>query len=158
MSSSRHSFFERYNAMVISRARSLLGDGDDAQDATQEVFVRVLTRASQLLDDPAPHGWLYRVTTNICFNRLRDRRRRGELLAIGYHSVRDQDDRTPETRVMLLELLDGLPREVQIVALYHYVDEMTYDEIANRVGVSRRTIGSRLLAFKRRLARLDAGK
>jgi RNA polymerase sigma factor (sigma-70 family) len=150
-------FFERFNRMVIGRARNLLGDGDDAQDAMQEVFLRVLSTESRLLDDPAPHGWLHRVTTNICFNRLRDVRRRRELLAAAYAEY-DRDERTPEPRAILRQLLGVLPDDVQVVALHHYLDEMTYEEIARRVGVSTRTVGTRLSIFRRRLARLDAGE
>jgi len=154
--SNSRSFFERFNGMVIGRARNLLGDSDDAQDATQEVFLRVLSADSRLLDDPAPYGWLHRVTTNICFNRLRDARRRRELLAAAY-ADHDRDERTPEQRAILRQLLRVVPDDVQVVALHHYLDEMTYDEIARKVGVSRRTVGTRLSMFRRRVARLDAG-
>ena len=153
MKSNSRIFFERFNRLVIARARSLLGDGDDAQDAMQEVFLRVLSTESRLLDDPAPHGWLHRVTTNICFNRLRDERRRREILAAAC-AERDRDESTPESRAIVLQLLGVLPDDVQAVALHHYLDEMTYEEIARRVGVSTRTVGTRLSLFRRRLARL----
>jgi RNA polymerase sigma-70 factor (ECF subfamily) len=64
--------------MVQRRCRGLLRDEDEAQDAAQEVFVRVL-KSSHRLSNRYPSSLLYRVATNVCLNRLRDRSRRPTL-------------------------------------------------------------------------------
>ena len=149
-------FYERYGRVVLSRARVLLGDGDAAADALQDVFLRVITSQRHILDEPAPTTWLYRVTTNHCLNRLRDERRRTELLAERDRMVQEEtagaapDD--VEARAVVMEILSRVPQHIQEVAVYRYVDEMTHDEIATITGVSPRTIGNRLLEFKNRMA------
>src|SRR5262245_28942323 len=63
--------------MVMRRCRAILRDENEAQDATQDVFVALL-RAEERLQDEAPAALLLRVATNVCLNRLRTRRRRPE--------------------------------------------------------------------------------
>ena len=63
----------RYGAMVLRRCRRLLRDEDDALDACQDVFVRVLERRERL-DGLYPSSLLYRIATNVCLNRIRDQR------------------------------------------------------------------------------------
>ena len=65
----------QYGAMVLRRCRRLLGDEDEALDACQDVFVRVLERRERL-DAAYPSSLLFRIATNVCLNRIRDRGRR----------------------------------------------------------------------------------
>src|SRR5262245_7378722 len=65
----------RYGPMVLRRCRQLLGNEDEALDACQDVFVRVLEHQSTL-DARYPSSLLYRIATNVCLNRIRDRRRK----------------------------------------------------------------------------------
>jgi DNA-directed RNA polymerase specialized sigma24 family protein len=93
-------------------------------------------------------AWLLRVTTNLCLNRLRDDRRRRQLLAVRTPGA-DQNNRDADARTAVAQLLTGVPEDLQQIAVYHHADGMTCDEIAPLFGVSRRTIGNRLLAFQR---------
>ena len=69
--------FRRYSASVFRRARAILGDGDAAKDATQEVFLRAMNAQAEFAAVRSPVAWLYRVTTNLCLTRIRDAERRG---------------------------------------------------------------------------------
>jgi RNA polymerase sigma factor (sigma-70 family) len=149
--------YKRYSRVVYRRARELLGDDDAARDAVQEVFVRVIKAGGKVPAEPSPTAWLYRVTTNLCLNRLRDRNRHGALLAQKYVK-RDEVNPTGETRAMVATILGRMPEEVQDIAIYFFVDELTYDEIARLVGVSRRTVGNRLLEFRELIAQLFPDK
>ncbi|HXU64136.1 MAG TPA: sigma-70 family RNA polymerase sigma factor, partial [Polyangia bacterium] len=71
--------YDRYGAPVFRRARTLLGDPERARDATQEVFLRAAQDLERVSAHPLP--WLFRVTTNLCLNNLRDNRRRVAILA-----------------------------------------------------------------------------
>jgi RNA polymerase sigma-70 factor (ECF subfamily) len=57
-------------------------------------------------------------------------------------------DEDAEARVIVQKILAGVPEELQEIAIYYYVDEMSHEEIAALVGVSRRTVGNRLAAFQ----------
>ena len=65
--------------MVFRRARALLGNDADAQEAAQEVFIRWLQGIDGFQERALLSTWLYRITTNYCLNRIRDARRRREL-------------------------------------------------------------------------------
>src|SRR5512140_2099465 len=67
----------RYGPMVLRRCRQLLRDDDEALDACQDVFVRLLEHRGGL-HDSYPSSLLYRIATNVCLNRIRDRRRQPE--------------------------------------------------------------------------------
>jgi RNA polymerase sigma-70 factor (ECF subfamily) len=137
--------YDRYSRCVYRRARALLGSDDAAKDATQEVFLRVIR-----LSDPArfkanPVAWLYRVTTNLCLNNLRDARRRGAILSTWNPDALRSGD--ADARTMLRTILGAVPEELQEVAIYYYLDELSHEEIASIIGVSRRTVGNRLATF-----------
>jgi RNA polymerase sigma factor (sigma-70 family) len=71
--------YRAYGSAVERRARALLGNDAEASDAVQDVFIRVLQCYCEFRGESSPMTWLYRITTNLCLNRLRDRRRRSEL-------------------------------------------------------------------------------
>lgn len=143
--------YRTYGPLVRRRARSLLGDDLEAQDALQEVFVRVIGAMNEFRGQSQPSTWLYRITTNLCLNRIRDSRRRRDHLARlaegETHAARVST--TPaESRAILRRLLADLPEELAEIAVYYHVDEMDQAEIAAILGVSRRTIGYRLDRFR----------
>ena len=71
--------FRLHGPMVYRRALRLLGRREDAEEATQEVFVRVMRSSSQFDGRSSMSTWLYQITTNYCLNQLRDRGRRRQL-------------------------------------------------------------------------------
>jgi RNA polymerase sigma-70 factor (ECF subfamily) len=145
--------YVRYSRSVYRRALRLLGDQEAARDVTQEVFLRVMRSGGSVPAEPTPTGWLYRVTTNICLNRLRDRNRQEALLATKY-AVNDVVSPLGEARTIVSQVLQRVPEELQEVAIYFFVDELSYDEIAPLLGVSRRTVSNRLAAFRALVAGL----
>jgi RNA polymerase sigma-70 factor (ECF subfamily) len=143
--------YRSYGPLVRRRARSILGDDLDAQDAVQEVFVRVIGAIAEFRGQSQPSTWLYRIATNLCLNRLRDgRRRRDHLSRLGQEAVgtASAPSLPPEARATLQRVLAALPPELTEIAVYYYVDEMDQAEIAKILGVSRRTIGYRLDRFR----------
>lgn len=139
--------YSDYRGKVLKRARQLLRDEQAAEDATQEVFLRLLDDKERVLAHPEPFAWLYRVTTNLCLNRLRDEGRHVKLIA-QYPASNDQHGGDAEVRTAAVEILRRVPSDLLEIAVYYHADGMTCDEIAAIVGVSRRTIGNRLVEFQ----------
>jgi len=131
----------RYGAIVYRRARKLLGEEQAAKDACHEVFLR-LFRSLPEFERASPLTWLYKVTTNHCLNIIRDEQRHRQILEA--RAVRSK----PEHPVPLFALLRGFPEELQEIAVYYFVDEMSQDEIADVLGLSQRTVSNRLSAFR----------
>ena len=145
--------YEQHSRSVYRRALRLLGDKEGASDAMQEVFERVIGSGGGIPPEPTATAWLYRVTTNLCLNRLRDRNRQRALLASKY-ATGAVAPAIGETRTMVGDLLNRIPEELHDVAIYFFVDELTYDEIADLLGISKRTVSSRLSDFRALVARL----
>jgi RNA polymerase sigma factor (sigma-70 family) len=142
-----HSLYRGYRGHVLKRARQLLRNPQAAEDTTQEVFLRLLDADERVLSHPEPLAWLYRVTTNLCLNQIRDEKRRAGLLE-RRAPANDQHGADAESRAAASQLFERVPGELQRIAVHYHADEMTCDEIASLMGVSRRTIGNRLVAFQ----------
>lgn len=144
--------YRKYGALVRRRARSILGDEHEAQDAMQEVFVRVIAAMAEFRGQSQPSTWLYRITTNLCLNRIRDSRRRRDRLAEaseqGNEPMVPTAPAAPDDRAALRAVLAHVDDELAQVAVLYYVDDMDQAEIAVVLGVSRRTIGYRLDRFR----------
>lgn len=139
--------FRLHGAMVYRRALRLLGRKEDAEEATQEVFVRVMRGLSQFDGRSSMSTWLYQITTNYCLNQLRDRNRRRDLF--GQNMVADEG--RPEASVTELLLLRRLLAEADEqqakAAIYVYLDGMSHEEAAELLGVSKRTVGNLIERF-----------
>lgn len=113
----------------------------------QEVFLRLLDSDERMLRHPEPLAWLYRVTSNLCLNRLRDEKRRTTIIVRNRPRARRMQ-RDAEAIVIVGDILGRVPRELREIAVHYHADGMTCDELSARLGVSPRTIGNRLAAFQ----------
>lgn len=124
-------------------------DRVEAEEVLHEVFVKVLENVDSFRSDASPSTWLYRIATNHCLNRLRNARRRRALLAEhGADLYPARVGSSQEAAFLLGELWKELPEELLQIAVYYHVDGMTHAEIAQVIGVSRRTVGNRLLELE----------
>jgi len=150
--------YRQFGALVLRRARRLVGDAD-AEEIAHEVFLRALEHGDAFRGESSPSSWLYRVTTHLGLNRLRDARRRADLLERNGATVWDANDsgQRPEARAFLGQLWQTLDEELAMIGLLHYVDGMTTAEIGRVLGVSDRTIANRLRVLTE-AARTAAGE
>lgn len=140
----------RYGPMVLRRCRRLLGDEDEALDACQDVFLRVIEHRTQL-NDSYPSSLLYRIATNVCLNRLRDNRRnpvtRDEEVL--YDIARaEEPGATSEARLLLARLFGRHPESSRTIAVLHFVDGLTLEEVADETGMSVSGVRKRLRALR----------
>lgn len=149
--------YRRYGSTVLRRARAILRDEQAARDVMQEVFVQAIQERGSFRGEASPMTWVYRITTNLCLNRIRDEGRRRQLLAERAEEVDEARPADAEDKATLARILRRVPEELREIAVYRWVDHMTQDEIAAIVKTSRRTVGNRLEEF-RRLALAAAGE
>lgn len=138
--------YRDYGYVVFRRCLAYLGDTSSAQDAVQEVFVRALRAAPGFRGEANPRTWVCRIADHFCVDVLRQRQR-SPLLAKSddqddFDEAIGDDDR--ESFVTIRRLLEGLDPESRQLAVLYYVDELTQEELAAELGLSRRTIGKRL--------------
>jgi RNA polymerase sigma-70 factor (ECF subfamily) len=151
--------YARYGRALIRRAERLVGNSDDARDLVQSLFVDLYQRDHRRFDLP----YLYRAVTNRCLTFLRDESNRARLLERHDLALTPPPRERGDEHVIGLDLLAKLARELDReeseVLTYRYLDDMTQDEIATLVGVSRKTIGKRLERLRAVLRRVaDLGR
>jgi len=143
--------YRRHSGVVFRRARRFF-DEDEAREVTHEVFLKVVEKQSTFRAEAQPTTWLYQMTTNHCLNRLRDRRRRAEKLALNAELpwLLPSGATDAETTLFLEQVWAELDEALVTIGVYYFVDGMTHAEIAEVVGVSRRTVGNRVDEIRRR--------
>jgi RNA polymerase sigma-70 factor, ECF subfamily len=142
--------YRSYGPAIYARCRLLLMDEGAAEDATQETFLRVWRNLDRVPDARQALYWIYRVATNYCLNEIRDRRSRDipsdELPEVAEPSL------AAEARIvdrdLARHLIDHAQAELRVVAWLYHVDGFEQDEVAQVVGISRRTVVNRLADFR----------
>jgi RNA polymerase sigma factor (sigma-70 family) len=142
--------YAAYGPVVYRRALVLLRNQDEAKDAMQEAFVRVVAEHHTFRGEAPVLRWMYRITTNLCLNRIRQRKSHPlvtdpeDILRLVEQKSGDGVDRT--TILQIMERLDELTQQI---AVYYYLDDMTMDEVGETVGCSRKTVQKKLDGFKK---------
>ena len=145
--------YRRYGPAIYARCRTMLADESAAEDATQETFLRVQRHLDRVPSAREALYWIYRVATNYCLNELRSRRGR----ALPHGEIADLPEaETPGIDAVEARLADqDLARRliararphVRLVAWLYHLDGFEQEEVAAIVGVSRRTVATRLAEF-----------
>ncbi len=139
---------QRYGPMVLRRCRQLLLNPDDALDACQDVFVRLLERRERLTVE-FPSSLLYRMATNVCLNRIRDRGRSphtGDAREETLHAIAcaGGTGAASQARLLLDWLFGRNPESSRTIAVLHYVDGLTLEQVAQETGLSVSGVRKRL--------------
>lgn len=142
--------YRRYGDLVLGRCRTILRNDADAQDAMQEVFLKVHRFSDSFRGDSSPSTFLYRITTTTCLNRIRSRRRRPEDPVEELPPLPSSDSvlDTLALRELLDDLLEDSDDKTRECLLYHYVDGMTHEETGEMVGLSGAAVRKRIAGFK----------
>ncbi len=153
---------ERHKKSAFRIALGLVGNKDDAFDISQEAFLRVY-RSANTYDESQPFGpWFYTIIANLSRTWLRRRsRRENKMVDVDDVSWLLVDERTPEQAVIKKETVAILRRALkelpfddrEIITLQHFRN-MSYDEIAQLLGIPKGTVMSRLYYARKKLATL----
>jgi RNA polymerase sigma-70 factor (ECF subfamily) len=144
------SLFEKYSASLLRFTDRMVQSRADAEEITQEVFLKMITRVEQY-DGSAPvASWLFAIAANACRDRLRKGRRSGNVSLDAVAEPADgsqpiehrllEDERRLAVR-QALSLLSGEQREALILARYH---GMPYAEIARTLRISEGAVKTRI--------------
>jgi RNA polymerase sigma-70 factor (ECF subfamily) len=127
-------------------AVSILGDADEARDATQEAFIAAWRELPKLRDPARASAWLNRITVNAAISRLRKRARdRTASEAVGRVTPNHaRDDDRVVNRESLRAALWQLKPEHRLVLFLRFYEDLTVEQIARRIDVREGTVKSRL--------------
>ena len=153
---------ERYQGAVYNLAYRMLGDPGDAEDAAQEIFVRIYRQLGRY--DPARKfsTWTLAIATNYCIDQLR--RRRMQLVPleniIPWARSREVGPEgeaiTQESRDEVQRLIKQLPEKYRAPLVLRYFDELSCAEIAEVLGMPEGTVKTQIHRARKALEKLLA--
>ena len=154
-----------YEKNVYTIALRMTGNSEDAADMTQEAFIKAYNSLQSFRGDSKFSVWLYRIVSNVCLDFLRSKNRRPTVSL----SVEDDDgedtqldvadeSQSPEllldrklTRESVRRGLDSLPPDYRQILLLREIQGLSYDEIAQALGLEVGTVKSRIFRARKRL-------
>ena len=153
---------QTYQQDVYRLALSILDDSDEADDATQEVFVAALRALESFRGNASFKTWLFSITVNVCRTRLQRRKNRGRLQQIlqslfhvrGGHAGPENEAIQSESDSALWQAIHALDDKHRIPVLLRYYHDLPVAEIAEPLGVPVGTVHSRLNHARERLRTL----
>ncbi len=155
------SLVARYGARIQRVASRLLGDPRDAEEVTQDVLLAVIRNIATFKGQAALSSWLYRISTNAAYDRLRARRSRAEVSLEPLLPVFDDEGRhiepvadwstrlddpgvAADTRSALEQAIQELPADHRVVLVLRDVEGLSNEETAEAVGATVAAVKSRL--------------
>lgn len=156
---------ERYQTKVYSLALRMCGSEDDAFDLAQEAFLRAWQSLGSYRSDAAFSSWLYRLTSNVCIDYLR-KKKRSRVISLTFEDDEGEQAQlelpdsapTPEQRLLqkeeqalLREAMNALPVEARQILTLRAINGLSYEQIAEVMGLPEGTVKSRLSRAREQL-------
>ena len=146
--------FHRYERRVLNMAARMTGSIDDAEDITQETFIRAHKSISGFRGGRFS-TWIFRIAANLCLDRARRKPNRTSSLDDLVEQVdwREPDNHEGDPQYTLMKeefrksvnsVLASIPAHYRILLVLRHMDEMPYEEIAKVIGCSVNALGVRL--------------
>ena len=144
----------RYQQVLFNVALRLTGNVEDARDVTQNAFVRAFLHLDTFDPSRKFFSWLYRIAVNEGLNARRDRRQHEPLEETFEADPTDDPVERIEASERVETALLGLSREYREVIVMRYFAELSYEEIAEAIGIPEKTVKSRLFSARQRLGEI----
>ena len=145
-------FLRDYQNMVFSTAMRLLANHSEAEDVTQEVFLRAFQRFGELKESVTAGGWLKTVATNLSLNHLSRYRSRWSFFSDLFRGNEHDDNESEmefaaetdvvaetegaDRKALVERALASLPPAQRVPLVLYHLEDLQYDEIASKLGVS----------------------
>ena len=163
----------KYQDMVFNLCFRILGDYDDANDCSQETFIKVYKNLKGFRRQSSFTTWLYRITINTCRNRLASAksRMRGKTVRIdnpggddsGPLEIRDFSYSPDalfeknEQKRQIMRAIDSLESDLRVLVVLREFEGRSYEDISDITGVNLGTVKSRLSRARHLLREMLSG-
>lgn len=147
---------ERHQNAVIGTVAKMLGNASDAEDISQQVFLRIWRNAKRYRPDAKFTTYLFTITRNLVFNETRRRGRKKEVSSDereenSHHLIEDSPDRQPDSELLQAELqravddaIAKLPDTQRMAVVLRRYEQLSYEEIADVLKLSVSAVKSLL--------------
>ncbi|OGF51647.1 MAG: hypothetical protein A2044_06260 [Candidatus Firestonebacteria bacterium GWA2_43_8] len=148
--------FVKYEKYVFFVIKGIVKLDHDAQDLTQQVFIKIYKNAGDFRGEAKPSTWIFRIAKNLALNFIRDRKKTEELhpgIAEAGHSVEDAYYKN-ETEKKMGEALKKLSEKYSEPLKMFYYDDMKYEDIALELNIPVNTVKTNISRGKKELAEI----
>lgn len=152
---------KRYEKQIFSLAYRLIGDYDEAADLAQEAFIRIYQMLHRYDPEKRFFSWMYRVAQNTCLNAMQRRpsnvvpvERAEEYFsdtAAGEAAEPERDYLNREIRRNIDRAISELPDNYRDIIYLRYIEDLSYQQIADKLGLPVSTIETRLFRGRKLL-------
>ena len=147
--------YRRYSPKVFGKCVTMLSNEEEAADAVQDIFERVLMRIGSFRQDSKFGTWLFTITNNHCIDLLRKRKRlRGKIGNMPEVEVAEVVEETDwlqdQSPKAIRHILDNLSELDRVALVLMYMDEMSVKEIAEQMGLQESATKMRLKRARQR--------
>jgi len=171
---SEQEFLEKHSELVFNLALRLTGNRSDAEDLAQDALIRALRALPGFRGDSQLSTWVYRITVNAWKNRVRAEKSRGfwKTISFGAFGNKDEDEPVYEpagndapldtelekegTNAVVQKALLQLDADDRAIVVLREIEERSYGEIAEVLGLAEGTVKSRLFRARAKLKLLLA--
>lgn len=156
-----------YEKQIYNLCLRMVSDPADAEDLTQEAFVKAWQGLEFYKFEAAFSTWLYRLTTNLCIDFIRKKKRRpvssmtveedgeiGELEFPDTGLLPEEEILRRERQCQLCNAMEALDEEGRAIITLRVVDELSYEQIAKVLDIKVGTVKSRLARARDRLRKI----
>ncbi len=150
---------EEHQLYIYNLALRVVKDENEALDLAQETFIRAWTALPNFKGQSQFRTWLYRIVTNLCYNRLPNLRR--SLNDLGDDVMEEipepnfdtpaQSYETNETKRYLQDAINALDSNYQLLITLRYQNELSYEEIASTLNLPLGTVKTGIFRAKEQL-------
>jgi RNA polymerase sigma-70 factor (ECF subfamily) len=143
----------KYRDPIFRHASYILKDYQEAIDVTQEVFIKAMRERRFFDAEFKMKAWLYRVTSNLCFNLRRDRKRRAAILETVPKPRKAEPEQldtvfATEQQSEIFQAMERLTDNHRKILMLRYYSDLSYAEISETLGIKLGTVMSRLSRAK----------
>lgn len=160
---------ERHQDAVVGTVAKMLGNLHDAEDISQQVFLRIWRNAKRYRPDAKFTTYLFTITRNLVFNETRRRGRKKEVSADEreenpHHQIEDRPERRPDAELLQSELqravdaaISSLPEAQRMAVVLRRYEQLPYEEISCVLNLSLPAVKSLLFRARTTLRETLAG-
>lgn len=147
---------ERHQNMVVGTVAKMLGNASEAEDISQQVFLRIWKSAKRYKPTAKFTTYLFTITRNLVFNEVRRRKRRKEVSSDerednSHLEISDSEQYRPDHEMQRQELthvvdkaIAALPEQQRMAVVLRRYEQMPYEEIAEVLGITISAVKSQL--------------
>ncbi|MBK8055906.1 MAG: RNA polymerase sigma factor [Saprospiraceae bacterium] len=152
--------YDRYTDKVYAKCISMLRDQELAEDATQEIFVKILLSLSKFSGKSKFSTWLYSITYNYCIDQIRREKKENTVTVNDFSRIDQVDDdmydsEIKETNVFRLkEVMEKLNAEDKSILMMKYQDDLSIRDICSILDKTESAVKMKILRAKEKFLKI----